>query len=95
MTQTDTLPLSLVLSTGKVQSMKTLRLSVDDLRMKIQCETHPEAELRVFVFCPACRGQAGGASASENMTAAEKTKRAKKAARARWKKAKKPPKKGA
>jgi hypothetical protein len=89
-----TLPLPLVLTTGSVAGMKTQRLTVNDLSaMKKQCEDHPDAELRVIVFCPACRGAVGGANAATSMTAAEKTKRAKKAARARWKKAKKAAKK--
>ncbi len=55
---------------------------------KQHCTIHPETELRVIVYCPACRGALGGARSGETMTAEEKTKRAKKAARARWKKAK-------
>lgn len=46
-------------------------------------------KLRVIVYCPACRGALGGARSGETMTAEEKTKRAKKAARARWRKVKK------
>jgi hypothetical protein len=66
--------------------MKTQRLTVGDLsKMKMQCETHPTKELRVIVFCPSCRGAAGGARSGETMTKAEKTRRAKKAAKARWK----------
>jgi hypothetical protein len=83
------LPLQLVLTTGNVPSMKTQRLTVGEVQtMKTHCEAHPEVELRVIVYCPACRGQHGGTEAAKAMTAAEKTKRAKKAARARWKKAK-------
>jgi hypothetical protein len=70
--------------------MKTLRLTIDEVKaMKVTtCEDHAEVELRVIVYCPACRGQHGGTKAATTMTAAAKTRRAKKAARARWKKAK-------
>jgi hypothetical protein len=51
------------------------------------CSIHPEVKLRVIVYCPACRGQVGGTNAAKSMTTEAKTKRAKKAARARWKKA--------
>jgi hypothetical protein len=90
MMHSGTLSLPLVLSTGNVPSMmKTQRLTVSELQaIKTQCSAHPDVELRVIVFCPACRGQVGGEHASEGMTAEEKTKRAKKAACARWKKAK-------
>ena len=54
-----------------------------------RCEIHPDVEPRVVVYCPACRGAKGGLVAGQTMTAKEKSKRAKKAARARWKKAKK------
>jgi hypothetical protein len=54
-----------------------------------QCEIHPDAEMRVIIYCPACRGQRGGTSAAKTMTAEAKTRRAKKAARARWGKKKK------
>ncbi|MGB8060504.1 MAG: hypothetical protein WCF26_01235 [Candidatus Sulfotelmatobacter sp.] len=57
--------------------------------MAKHCTIHPETELVVVEYCPVCRGQHGGAKTAKGMTAAEKTKRAKKAARARWKKAKK------
>jgi hypothetical protein len=79
-----------VLTTGSVQTMKTLRLTIDQVKaMKIaHCEDHADVELRVIVYCPACRGGAGGTKAATTMTASAKTKRAKKAARARWKKAK-------
>jgi hypothetical protein len=56
---------------------------------KQHCKIHPETELRVIVYCPACRGAQGGTNAGKTMTAEEKSKRAKKAARARWRKAKK------
>jgi hypothetical protein len=56
---------------------------------KQYCKKHPETELRVIVYCPACRGAVGGTRSSKTMTMQEKRKRAKKAARARWKKAKK------
>lgn len=52
------------------------------------CKIHPETELRVIVYCPACRGALGGARSGETMSAKAKSERAKKAARARWKKAK-------
>jgi hypothetical protein len=57
--------------------------------MDKHCSIHPDVKLRVIVYCPACRGQLGGVQAAKIMTAEAKTKRAKKAARARWKKAKK------
>jgi len=57
---------------------------------KQYCHKHDEpVEMRVIVYCPACRGKLGGVRAAKTMTAEAKTKRAKKAARARWKKAKK------
>jgi hypothetical protein len=56
---------------------------------KQHCKIHPETEMRVIIYCPACRGALGGAKSGETMTAEEKTKRARKAARARWRKAKK------
>ena len=56
---------------------------------KTYCKIHPETALRVIIYCPACRGAVGGARSGQVMTKAERTKRAKKAARARWKKAKK------
>jgi hypothetical protein len=69
--------------------MKTQRLTTSNLQtMKKECPDHPEVELRVIVFCPACRGGAGGARAAKTMTAAEKSKRGRKAVLARWKKAK-------
>jgi len=53
------------------------------------CDKHEEpVKLRVIKYCPACRGALGGARSGQTMTAAEKTRRAKKAARARWRKAK-------
>jgi hypothetical protein len=55
---------------------------------KEYCKIHPKTAIKVITYCPACRGAAGGAKSGQTMTAAEKTKRAKKAARARWKKAK-------
>jgi hypothetical protein len=71
------LPLPSMLSAGKVPAMDKY------------CSIHPEVKLRVIVYCPACRGQVGGTRAAKSMTAEAKTKRAKKAARARWKKTKK------
>jgi hypothetical protein len=84
------LPLPSMLTTGSVSAtMKTQRLTISDLReMKTHCDTHEDVELRVIVYCPACRGAAGGTRSAVTMTAAAKTKRAKKAARTRWKKAK-------
>jgi hypothetical protein len=38
-----------------------------------------------MLICPVCRGAKGGRIAAQNMTAAEKTDRAKKAINARWK----------
>jgi hypothetical protein len=55
---------------------------------KQYCSIHPKVKLRVIVYCPACRGQRGGERAAKTMTPEEKTRRAKKAARARWRKAK-------
>ena len=65
-----TLVLPLLLSQRNVSAvMKTQRLTVDDLQtMQRQCSTHPEIELRVIVYCPACRGQHGGTVASKTMT---------------------------
>jgi hypothetical protein len=58
--------------------------------MAKHCEIHTETELVVVEYCPVCRGQQGGRNAAEGMTAAEKSKRARNAAKARWvKKAKK------
>jgi hypothetical protein len=54
-----------------------------------KCEIHPKVELIVFAYCPACRGQHGGEIAAKGMTKTERSQRAKKAAKARWKKAKK------
>jgi hypothetical protein len=69
--------------------MKTQRLTITNLQtMKKQCPDHPEVELRVIVFCPACRGGAGGKQAAKTMTAAEKSERGRNAVLARWKKAK-------
>lgn len=56
---------------------------------KQYCKIHPETEMRVIIYCPACRGAVGGMRSGQTMTTEEKTRRAKKAARARWKKAKK------
>ena len=54
------------------------------------CHKHDEpVKMRVIVYCPACRGAMGGTNAGKSMTKAEKKARAVKAARARWKKAKK------
>jgi hypothetical protein len=50
------------------------------------CEIHQETELVVFKYCPLCRASHGGLETASRMTAKERKKRAKKAARARWKK---------
>jgi hypothetical protein len=58
--------------------------------MAKHCTIHPDTRLIVVEYCPVCRGQQGGANAAKGMTAVERSKRAQKAARARWpKKAKK------
>lgn len=61
--------------------------------MAKHCDIHPETELVVVEYCPVCRGQHGGAKAAKGMSAAERSKRARKAALARWPKAKKKAKK--
>jgi hypothetical protein len=38
-----------------------------------------------MLICPVCRGAKGGQIAAQNMTAAERNDRAKKATNARWK----------
>lgn len=53
--------------------------------MAKHCEIHPDTELIVVEYCPACRGQHGGAIAAKGMSAKERSERARKAARARWK----------
>jgi hypothetical protein len=57
--------------------------------MKEHCSIHPDTELVVVKYCPACRGQAGGENAAAGMTQAQRTKRARKAVKTRWAKAKK------
>lgn len=52
------------------------------------CKIHPETELVVVTYCPKCRGGHGGALAAATLTAAERKRRARKAAKARWKKTK-------
>jgi hypothetical protein len=59
------------------------------------CGIHPDTELVVVKYCPACRGQAGGEKASAGMTQAQRTKRARKAVKTRWANAKKNAKKKA
>jgi len=54
--------------------------------MTEHCKIHPEVELVVVKYCPACRGGHGGEIAARTMSKAERSKRARKAARARWKK---------
>ena len=51
------------------------------------CERHPDVEPIAVYHCPACRGESGGRKAAERMTKAERKRRARKAAKARWKKA--------
>lgn len=48
------------------------------------CERHPGVKPIVVRYCPACRGEHGGAKAARRMTKAARKSRAKKAARARW-----------
>jgi len=57
--------------------------------MAEHCSIHTDTELVVVKYCPACRGSQGGTNTANAMTAAERTKRARKAVRARWAKAKK------
>jgi len=67
----------LILSAGNVYADgKTLRT------------IHTETELVVVEYCPKCRGQHGGAKAAKSMSAGERSKRARKGARARWPKKK-------
>jgi hypothetical protein len=61
--------------------------------MAEHCAIHPDTELVVVKYCPACRGQAGGENAAASMTAAQRSRRARKAVRTRWAKAKKKAKK--
>jgi len=56
--------------------------------MTEHCSIHVDTELVVVKYCPACRGQAGGEKTAQTMTAAARTKRARKAVMARWAKAK-------
>lgn len=56
--------------------------------MAKHCTIHPDTELVVVEYCPACRGTAGGTKAAEGMTAAQRSQRARKGARAMWAKAK-------
>lgn len=60
---------------------------VPTMDKKQYCTVHPDTELRVIVYCPACRGAKGGKKSAKAMSAKAKSERAKKAARARWKKA--------
>jgi hypothetical protein len=53
-----------------------------------KCEKHPDVEMVVVTYCPACRGAHGGEQTAKGMTAEERKARARKAIRARWKKAK-------
>jgi hypothetical protein len=52
--------------------------------MAEHCEIHPDTELIVIKYCPACRGGHGGEIAAQGMSATERPKRAKKAAKVRW-----------
>ena len=53
--------------------------------MAKHCTIHPDTELIVVEYCPVCRGQQGGKNTAKRMTAEERSQRARKAARARWK----------
>jgi hypothetical protein len=59
------------------------------LNMRETCSIHPDTELVVVKYCPACRGQAGGEIASAAMTAKQRSSRARKAVKTRWANAKK------
>jgi hypothetical protein len=61
--------------------------------MAEHCTIHTDTELVIVKYCPACRGQHGGAQAAKGMTPAERSKRASNAARALWAKRKKKAKK--
>jgi hypothetical protein len=52
------------------------------------CEVHPKTALVVVTYCPKCRGKHGGATTAARLSAAERKRRASKAAQARWKSAK-------
>lgn len=56
---------------------------------KETCDKHPDVELVVVKYCPACRGASGGRNSAKGMTAAERTARARKGALARYGKGKK------
>jgi hypothetical protein len=56
--------------------------------MAEHCTIHTDTELVIVKYCPACRGGQGGTNAAKGMTAEARTKRARKAVRARWAKAK-------
>lgn len=55
--------------------------------MSKRCEIHPDTELVVVTYCPACRGQHGAEIAAQTMSKKAKIDRARKAAKARWGKA--------
>ncbi len=57
--------------------------------MSKRCEIHPDTELVVVTYCPACRGQHGGEIAAKTMPKEARVDRARKAAQKRWGKAKK------
>jgi len=59
-----------------------------DLPMPEYCKEHPDTEIVVIRYCPICRAEHGGELSSARMTPKQRVARAKKAARARWKKAK-------
>jgi hypothetical protein len=63
--------------------------------MTEHCKIHPDTEMVVVTYCPACRGQAGGENAAAAMTQEQRTRRARKAVRTRWANAKKKAKKKA
>lgn len=52
--------------------------------MAKRCKKHPDTELIVLEYCPKCRGQLGGKTTAKRLSAAERKRRAKKAAKARW-----------
>lgn len=57
------------------------------------CKIHTDTELVVVTYCPACRGGQGGTNTAKNMTAKQRSQRARMAVRVRWAKAKKKAKK--
>jgi len=57
--------------------------------MAEHCKIHPDTELVVVTYCPACHGGRGGINAAKGMTAKQRKARARKAIQTRWKNAKK------